>query len=287
MGLVRMTSFGSGVAIYKGPASPNRQVDTMSYHLGEESSVFQGEVYAIRAAANWIKQNLLGKTIVIYSDSRAALMALDCTKVKSEHVLSTQHALVKAGEINSINLRWVKAHRGHIGNEKADILAKEGTSQQTICEDAPKIPESMIKMRFKQKFRALWQEYWDNRPDCRQTKQWLPQLSRKTSFEILGLRRRQISWVVQLITGHNFMKRHESLVNENDDNECRLCMEDEETSFHIMAECPALARVRMEILGRPFLGTPLQWSTMKVVSFVREASIDSLLDPAGLYGLAE
>ena len=65
---------------------------------------------------------------------------------------------------------------------------------------------------------------------------------------------------------------------------CRLCLEEEETSFHVMAECPALARPRLEVFGTPFQRTPLQWTTKQVVSFVREASIDGLLDPAGLYG---
>ena len=279
--------FGSGVAIYKGSANPIGLLDTMTFHLGEESSVFQGEVYAIKAAAHWIKDNLMNKTIVIYSDSRAALMALDNTKVKSKLVLSTQHALIRAGDVNTIILRWVKAHKGHEGNEKADTLAKAGTVTQDICDGAPHIPESMVKMRFKNKFQCLWQEYWTNRPDCRQTKQWLPRISKKISFDILKLNRKEISWAVQLITGHNFMKRHESLVNSNDESECRLCLEDDETSHHIMAACPALARVRLEVLGSPFLDTPLHWSIKKVSSFVRKASIGYLLDPAEIYGIVE
>ena len=112
-------------------------------------------------------------------------------------------------------------------------------------------------------------------------------ISKRQSFDILNQGRRGVSWLVQLITGHNFMKRHESLVNSDEDNECRLCLEDTETSFHVMAECPALARERLEVFGTPFQSTPLRWSTRQVVSFVRETSINSLLDPAELYGIAE
>ena len=279
--------FGSGVAIYKGPAHLTDPIDTKKFNLGEESSVFQGEVFAIKAAARWIKENRIGRTIVIYSDSRAALMALDCTKVKSQLVLQTQLELQRAGEINNVILRWVKAHVGHEGNEAADALAKERTELQQVCSDAPKIPESMVKMRFRQKFDQKWQESWMARGDCRQTKQWFPGLNKRRSFEILNLGRKTLSWVVQLITGHNFMRRHESLVLENDENECRLCLEDEETTLHIMAECPALARVRAQIFGTTFQSTPLLWSTKEIVSFVREASIGSLLDPADIYGVAE
>ena len=227
----------------------------------------------------------MGRTIVIHSDSRSAIQALTSTKIKSKLVLRAQRELNRAGEINQIYLQWVKAHAGHKGNELADELAKRGTEQHDLCELAPNIPESMVKMRFRTKFDSLWQQSWDNRPDCRQTKQWFPALHRHRSFSILNQGRKAISWLVQLITGHNFMKRHESLVNEDTDNECRLCLEDEETSLHIMAECPALARVRQQVFGTPFQSTPLQWSTKEIVSFVREASIDSLLDPANIYGI--
>ena len=279
--------FGSGVAIFKGPAQISDPISTQRFYLGEESSVFQGEVYAIWAAARWIKENRLGRTIVIYSDSRSALNALAKTKTNSQLVQRTQRELCRAGEVNTVILRWVKAHAGHKGNELADELAKEGTEQAQICENAPKIPESMVKMRFRLKFDTLWQQEWTVRTDCRQTKQWFPLLDKSRAFMILHQGRKAISWMVQLITGHNFMKRHESLVQDNADNECRLCLEDEETTLHIMAECPALAAVRLQVFGIPFQSIPLRWSIREIVSFVRGASIDSLLDPANIYGIAE
>jgi hypothetical protein len=79
------------------------------------------------------------------------------------------------------------------------------------------------------------------------------------------------------------MNRHQALVDKTTDPLCRLCLEDEETSFHIIAECPALAATRRELLGTPFLTNPLVWSVSQVAGFLREASIGSLLDisPAG------
>ena len=280
--------FGSGMVVFKGPADNGNIIERQNFHLGEESSVFQGEVFAIKAAALWMQQQrTLGKTFVLYSDSRAALLAVSNSRVKSKLVLTTQRELSQASELNNVVLRWVKAHVGHPGNESADLLAKDGATEQPVCDDVPKIPESMVKLRFKRAFDIYWQQRWDQRTDCRQTKQWMPRLSKALSFQILGLGRKTISWLVQLITGHNFLKRHEALVNGTADNECRFCMEDEETSFHCIAECPALARPRQEIFGTPFQTTPLQWTIRQVVSFVCETSIDSLLDPANIYGNAE
>ena len=281
-------NYGSGVAIYKGPAANANIQDSLSYHLGQEASVFQGEIHAIKAASHWIeRQKLMAKTIIIYSDSRAALLALGCYHIKSKLVLDTHRVLTKASEINTVILRWVKAHVGHDGNELADELAKKGTESTTICSDAPKVPESMIKQRFRKSFDNHWQNRWSQRTDCRQTKHWMPTICKRISFEIVSLGRKPISWLIQLLTGHNFMNRHEALVQQTEENECRLCLEDEESTFHIMAECPALARARQEIFGIPFQRIPLQWSVKQVVSFVRETPIDSLLDPANIYGAAE
>ena len=62
--------------------------------------------------------------------------------------------------------------------------------------------------------------------------------------------------------------------------ESRLCLEDEETSLHIVAQCPALARIRMQVFGRVLLKEPLAWSVNELTSFLQEASIGNLLDQA-------
>ena len=72
--------------------------------------------------------------------------------------------------------------------------------------------------------------------------------------------------------------------NKNNDDECRLCGEDQESSFHIFAECPALAEYRLRVFGTTFLTLPLQWTTKEVASFINEASIGFLLDPTEILG---
>jgi hypothetical protein len=52
---------------------------------------------------------------------------------------------------------------------------------------------------------------------------------------------------------------------------CRLCMEDEETSFHVMAKFPALATIRHRTFEATHLNTPLDITV--VVLFLRETFI--------------
>ena len=279
--------FGSGMSVYRGIASPETWMYAEHWHLGEDSSVFQGEVYAILKAAKWVKANCAAHRVNIYADSRAALQAIDNYRVYSQLVYEAKEALQAAASDNEIVLRWVKAHEGHRGNEDADELAKAGAKADEVVDNAPLVPLANLKLKYRRQFIKKWQRYWEQRPDCRQTKIWMPKISLKQSYQLLGSSRTRLSWLVQLLTGHNFMKRHESLVNEDDDSQCRFCLEDDESTYHIMVECPALEQARSTILGSNFREIPLRWSASGIASYVTVASIGSLLDPANICGLAE
>jgi hypothetical protein len=51
----------------------------------------------------------------------------------------------------------------------------------------------------------------------------------------------------------------------------------EETSFHVVAKCPALARQRYDLLGSIYLSKPLNWSQAKLLCFPRETSMGKIL----------
>ncbi len=139
----------------------------------------------------------------------------------------------------------------------------------------PKLPPSVIKSLHREGLERRWNEYWQSRTDCRQSKQWFPSICRNISFKLLWKGRKEFSEVVQLITGHNFLQRHKVIVQE--DPLCRSCGEDEETSHHVVAECPAFAAIRLRVLGTPVLQGTLHWST-QIAEFLREISFSSLQD---------
>ena len=60
-------------------------------------------------------------------DSRAALGALAKQTVPAKMVWECHLALEGlASQTSIITLGWIKAHVGHLGNERADDMAKEG-----------------------------------------------------------------------------------------------------------------------------------------------------------------
>ena len=195
-------------------------------------------------------------------------------------VKETGIQLNRGARFNKITLKWIKAHAGHLGNEKADQAAKLGASEGALAPpDVPQQPLNALRTNVELQLDKEWNRRWKDREDCRQTKQWFPTSNMAKSYSLLRLDRSMYSKVVQLITGHNHMKRHSSLVNKDEDSVCRLCMEDEETSFHIVAECPALAWRRNMSFGTfevSEAGT-LDWTPTKIVSLIKELP-DGLLD---------
>ena len=69
----------------------------------------------------------------------------------------------------------------------------------------------------------------------------------------LPFNRTQSRAVIDLLTGHNTLKRHLHLLGLLDSPLCRKCGVKEETSAHILCECEALASLRHVYLGSFFL----------------------------------
>ena len=264
---------GAGVWIRKGS-------DTLeeSYHLGTEATVFQAEVYAIMRAATIIQANWPEHEVVeLYSDSQAAIQALANRRINSKLVHDCVTALNSASAGNRLHIKWIRAHVGHVGNEHADRLAKAGALDPTfVVEQFPSLPKSRVRHICKLKLADKWTRIWQQREDCRQTRQWFPEVNLQASRTIAKMDRRELSTVVQVITGHNFMNRHSFLLGDTDEEECRLCLEDEESTFHVIAECPALWATRQQVFGVHTLEAPLTWSTQMSI-FLRGKTIGHLL----------
>ena len=60
--------------------------------------------------------------------------------------------------------------------------------------------------------------------------------------------RLELSELVQFITGHGFVKYHLFNTGCTDDKSCHKCRGDTEFSWHLLAECPALARHRLDTM---------------------------------------
>ena len=272
---------GSAFVVYGGPI-PSFEG---KWPLGTGTSVFQAEVFALKKAAEHLyNTGVRDRRVRIYSDSRAALLALKSSKVSSHVVEQTMMALNLLAVDNDVTLCWVKAHVGHEGNERADRLAKEATEADFVEPSAPLESNKVLREDLREKVVAHWQDLWTNLGMCRQTKHFFGTLSRYRSAEVTHYSRVKFSVLVQFMTGFNFMGYHNCLVANNGvcdpvEAECTHCHDGLEDSHHILAECAAFLQARVDCFGQHFLVLP--FSNFKIrflVKFIKATGIRAFAD---------
>ena len=263
---------GFGVAIADGLyiiSSENGSLDC-------KNSVFQAETVAIQQACSHIDRlNLTSATI--YVDSRAAISALAALRIKSKTVSNCVLALNKVSDNCAITIRWIRAHQGHCGNEYVDSLAKVGT-ENTNNKLTVLPPISWANLLITQAALKAWNNRWKNYPHCRQTKIWFPKIDLAKSKLLIRSNRTNLGLAIAMITGHNRLKRHEAIVSRDEiDSLCRMCGEEDESSFHIIGECPALWKIRADIFQElRSLSNPPKWEVPQFMKFLKMSGISEL-----------
>ena len=267
---------GYGVFISK----DNYEVESTYGALGSKTSVYQAEVYAIHKCCELLSK-MEPEPVTIFTDNQSALVSLAQMTGKSTVVQQCIDSLNKLAKSRSVTIKWIKAHFDHCGNEMADALAKSGT-ENTLVEEAIPPPISYANFRIKEHIKELWLERWtskSNKEFCKQTKIWFPKVNEKLSKHLINLNKLSLGRVVQGITGHNFLMRHETLINPGKASACRLCQKAEETFWHLIGECEALYTLRVNIFHdiSPTLPKNPEWKVHQIQRFVESPQVKRLM----------
>ncbi|XP_055527594.1 uncharacterized protein LOC129720181 [Wyeomyia smithii] len=244
----------------------------ISVAMGNWHTEFQAEIYAIIECVNvCLKRNYKHANILIFSDSRAALKALCAHKCTSKIVWECVLSLRRLCRMNSVNLYWVPGHSGIDGNEKADELAKQGSNSQFVGPEPFRgISNCTIKMELK-----YWEEQrvtgnWRAVRGCHQSKRVITP-NGKITKKLLELNKWALSTYTGLKTGHCPSKYHLKNIGLVQDDTCRFCNMESETSEHLLCSCGALYISRIKFLSKGCLQPGEIWSANpgKVVGFIK------------------
>jgi ribonuclease HI len=160
-------------------------------------SIFQAEGQAILQAIRFATSMVPKPSHVeIFSDSRAALLS----SVSSDRVTSPFHDVrtLLLTHRKQVQLFWIAGHRGHQGNEIADLLAKQGALGPGTFTDLLLPPSSSFRLKVRQSNRLTWATQWTEITKAPVTRAFFPTIaSTKT------ITNRELPYqVVQLLTGH-------------------------------------------------------------------------------------
>ena len=145
---------GSGIAVFAG----SNLITTQMYRLNGRCSNNQAEQLAILKALECIQNRQdVGKTIIVYTDSRITLQLLTNRK---RHTYLIDKIRIKVVEMErnewQIDFSWIKGHAGKEGNELTDRLAKEASISSNIEVCYNKIPKSPITKELKGQCIKQW-----------------------------------------------------------------------------------------------------------------------------------
>ncbi|KAL5254449.1 hypothetical protein ACHWQZ_G014031 [Mnemiopsis leidyi] len=233
------TDEGCGAGYIITTDNNNTIIHEESHRLPNCCTVFQAELSAITEACNHLTTHT-NKHIIIWTDSLSSIQALTTLNNNSRTVANCLNSLNHLGANNNLELRWIAAHTGLWGNEKADELAKLGTTSNLILKRP--VPQSHINNYSKPSIhRASW------------GKGLRPGKTINNINSTLINNRKDYRTAVQLITGHCGLNKHLFNMKKADTMECPLCGHREETVSHLLDQCPATTQLRGHYFNEYYL----------------------------------
>jgi ribonuclease HI len=258
---------GAAALLYKkGRATP---LKSLHAYLGspEKHNTYEAEITGA-ILATWILANspeTIGKTVSLYIDNQALVIATNGTKITSG-----QH-LIKALRTNlntlrcKLKIKWISSHSEVKGNEEADKLAKkaaEGRSSRAadlphICRRPIATSASAVKQHFNTTLKRRWATSWNYSP----RKPRIERIDKEFPYkEFLKrsymLTRKQTSIIMQLRSEHFPLNAFLHKIGRTGSDTCMECYETQyegpitETINHFLFECSAHTEFRNELIQK-------------------------------------
>ncbi|XP_071035183.1 uncharacterized protein [Parasteatoda tepidariorum] len=162
---------GAAIIIFDGTKS-----NTIKMKFFNWNTIFQAEARAILEAVQIAKNN--SRNTTIWTDSLSALHAIKNYNTTHNIIQKIQSILINHPQLE---ISWIKAHAGHMGNEEADKAAKEAVTDKNLTSTNLGMPLSYIKKKEKEFILNYWQQLWIAHKYGRTTYEILPKVSFKNS----------------------------------------------------------------------------------------------------------
>ncbi|XP_023213469.1 uncharacterized protein LOC111616264 [Centruroides sculpturatus] len=250
-GSIEIFTDGSRVDNHVGAAfmamQNDAEIHTEQYRLMDSCSVFQAELYAIERAIMWVTRTHVSDQIIINTDSRSALDTLQQFADTNATALNIKQIINQSG-IN-IKMKWIKAHSGIFGNERADLLAKEAAHMTDVTQG--RIPISGIKRLLRDETIAEWQDRWSYSQKGRHMFWLIPSVEERV---------KELNWLpmdhinCQLYTGHGNCYSYLKKIGKRQSEVCD-CGSGIQDISHLLLNCYKYDKERTEILSLHHLNT--------------------------------
>ena len=133
----------------------------------------------------------------------------------------------------------------------------------------------------------LWGQYWRKLDHGRQSKEFFPIIEKGRSHKILCQPKKVFSKLLQFLSGHAFLAKHNAIVGAPSgpshygpqlDPECRLCNVGYlQSPGHLLSECGYFLPLRAQIFEVYLLHPPYNTLPIsKIIKFLQKSKLDEL-----------
>ncbi|XP_060801139.1 uncharacterized protein LOC132901923 [Amyelois transitella] len=206
------------------------------FKLCRTASVFMCELFAIAEALKWLTNaNTHFTEALIFSDSQSSLKAIQDRSNTDPLVNRIHHLISFLSSINTtVKFVWSKAHVGIVGNEIADVAAKEAAEKKTATL-LNHFPLSHAKRLLRQRTLDAWQCEYESAPQGSVTKSFFKSISSIAQFRKYV----KLSFpITQILTGHGYHKSYLHKYKITEDDRCPCDDVTPQDVHHLLESCP-------------------------------------------------
>ena len=95
----------------------------------------------------------------------------------------------------------------------------------------------------------------------------------------MKLDRYTLSNMIQIISGHNWLKYFEWKLDPKKDATCRFCQWEDETAWHLVGMCPVFWRARLDIFEVTHMEECPMWNVNQLLKFIKKTKLLKLMNP--------
>ena len=210
--------------------------------VSNHSSILLGELVAIHMTLDYLNTEIQKSQSIpdihIFSDSQSAIgiLELGWQPTQHKHTVAEIKQLIQHLEKRNttVHISWTPGHANIKGNEEADRLAKEASSEAaTMTSESQIVTMADIKQAAIKLGLSQWQRQWESSETGRSLFKYKPRVSDKSKIDIPDTK--SYRNIAKLRLGYNKLKDYQHKIGNTDNNLC-TCGEIE-TAEHYLISC--------------------------------------------------